>query len=133
VFEYVKGFCYEFVIMEFITGQDISKNPSTRQQFSEFATKAITALNDRGIFHRDIRPENIFVKKNGELMLIDFGWAIVNDNGYDDTKDIESQIALGGEYKLDKLSWNDSFSLNYIYNLLYKEELQLKSSTYDLV
>jgi len=33
----------------------------------------IEAIHEKGIYHRDIRPDTIFLKKDGSAMLIDFG------------------------------------------------------------
>jgi len=33
----------------------------------------LEAIHERGIYHRDIRPDTIFLKKDGSAMLIDFG------------------------------------------------------------
>jgi serine/threonine protein kinase len=35
----------------------------------------IEAIHEKGIYHRDIRPDTIFLKKDGSAMLIDFGAA----------------------------------------------------------
>lgn len=34
---------------------------------------AIEALDQIGCYHRDIKPQNIVIKKNGHICLIDFG------------------------------------------------------------
>ncbi|RPI55078.1 MAG: serine/threonine protein kinase, partial [Deltaproteobacteria bacterium] len=37
--------------------------------------EGIEAIHEKGIYHRDIRPDTIFLKKDGSAMLIDFGAA----------------------------------------------------------
>ncbi|MDE2254519.1 MAG: protein kinase, partial [Betaproteobacteria bacterium] len=36
---------------------------------------ALHGLNKRNIYHRDVKPENILIQKNGELKLLDLGFA----------------------------------------------------------
>lgn len=37
--------------------------------------EALITIHENGVLHRDISPENIFITKNGEIRLIDFGAA----------------------------------------------------------
>ncbi|WP_242072348.1 bifunctional serine/threonine-protein kinase/formylglycine-generating enzyme family protein [Microcoleus sp. FACHB-68] len=70
-----------YLIQEFIEGHDLSKELSPGKKLSE--TYAIKLLQDileilayvhqNNIIHRDIKPQNIMRRKDGKLMLIDFG------------------------------------------------------------
>lgn len=41
---------------------------------------ALKYLHSKGVSHRDIKLENILIKQNGIVKLIDFGFAVVNEN-----------------------------------------------------
>jgi serine/threonine protein kinase len=125
-------FC-EFVVMEFIEGDSINNTPPTEDKFKEFCYDVIKDLNVKNIIHRDIRPDNIFIKKDGSLILIDFGWAIVNGNSYGDAKHSQSLKTLGDEFQFENYAWNDGYSLSCLYKIMFNGEIELDSKTFRFV
>ena len=57
-----------------------------KQQFK----RIIKILKDNKIVHRDITPENLFVGVDGSIYLLDFGWAVVDNEWYDVPKTLEA-------------------------------------------
>ncbi|MCH2174119.1 MAG: bifunctional serine/threonine-protein kinase/formylglycine-generating enzyme family protein [Lentisphaeria bacterium] len=54
------------------------KEPFGIQEVNKIVTSLLTAINhahEKGIIHRDIRPENIFLCEDGEVVLLNFGVA----------------------------------------------------------
>lgn len=72
-----------YIIMELLEGESLSTRIEKEKKMS--ADKAISMLlpvmeslrqvNSQGIIHRDIAPDNIFITKQNEIKLIDFGAA----------------------------------------------------------
>ena len=72
-----------YIIMEYLEGETLKERLEREKQLSVDDSLAIimpilTALKEVhkiGIIHRDIAPDNIFLTKNGEVKLLDFGAA----------------------------------------------------------
>jgi eukaryotic-like serine/threonine-protein kinase len=70
-----------YLIQEFIDGQNLLKELDEHGAYSEPKIRQLLDdllpilkfVHDHGVIHRDIKPENIMRRKNGELVLIDFG------------------------------------------------------------
>ena len=72
-----------YIIMELLEGETLAEKLEKEKKMS--ADKAISMLlpvmeslrvvNNAGIIHRDIAPDNIFITKQNDIKLIDFGAA----------------------------------------------------------
>lgn len=82
-----------YMVLEYLEGmtlKDYVKSRGGRLDYQEVlekihpVIKSLQHLHDRGVYHRDISPDNIMVMKDGSLKLFDFGGARVrnanNDN-----------------------------------------------------
>ncbi len=76
------------IVMEYLDGSDLKARMKRGQRFTEeelerWWNQLVDALNythKKGIVHRDIKPGNIFVNKEGNIKLLDFGIAKVRES-----------------------------------------------------
>lgn len=59
-----------------LTDYPREKNIATKVELLIQACEALHYLHRRGIFHRDLKPDNALVTKEGQVKLLDFGLAI---------------------------------------------------------
>ncbi|KAJ1536607.1 Serine/threonine-protein kinase, partial [Nowakowskiella sp. JEL0078] len=83
-----------YLIMEFLPGGDFMTLLMKEDTFSEDVTrfymaeciKAIESIHNLGFIHRDIKPDNLLVDKDGHIKLSDFGLSTgfhrTHDTGY---------------------------------------------------
>lgn len=69
-----------FIVMEYVEGQTLRdrKQPFTLKQVVEIGVQVadgLAAAHEKGIVHRDIKTENIMMRKDGIVQIMDFGLA----------------------------------------------------------
>lgn len=70
-----------FLVMDFVAGESLAEillkeGPQPENQVLEWAKQLLSALtycHTQGVIHRDIKPQNIIIKEDGSLTLVDFG------------------------------------------------------------
>ena len=70
-----------YIIQEFIEGKDLTNEISPGKKLSEIDViqllrdilEILVYVHDNKVIHRDIKPDNIMRRKDGKLVLIDFG------------------------------------------------------------
>ena len=91
-----------FVVMEFVAGTSLAEELRERQRLSQQETidigigiaEALRVLNEVGIVHRDVKPSNVMIDRDGVVKLTDFGIAKIA--GFDNrtqTGDLRLSIA----------------------------------------
>lgn len=82
----------QIVLEEYIDGLTVAQVMEVDKYRTSGARKvllglcdALTALHNRGIVHRDVKPENVIVEKSGRVVLIDFNVSRIESDVSKDT------------------------------------------------
>jgi serine/threonine-protein kinase len=73
-----KGFDYFYIVMDFVEGNRLSAYIGTAKEKTivdliKSILSTLDYVHHQGIFHRDLKPDNIMVNVAGEPVLLDFG------------------------------------------------------------
>ena len=73
-----------FIVMQYVEGQNLSARIKSRplllKETLDVATQVANSLAEahgHGVFHRDIKPQNIILTEHGQVTVLDFGLARV--------------------------------------------------------
>src|SRR5450432_3952793 len=71
-----------FIAMEFVDGHTVAywlaSKPRTWQEILKVfvaAGRGLTAAHDKGLVHRDFKPDNVMIGRDGQIRVMDFGLA----------------------------------------------------------
>jgi eukaryotic-like serine/threonine-protein kinase len=78
-----------YIVMEFVEGRTLAEflagggrlSPTRTVEVSEAVCRALSYAHERGVVHRDIKPGNIMVTRDGHVKVMDFGIARLSTTG----------------------------------------------------
>jgi len=132
---------YDISLYNFALQRDLSQEQIDRIFLQSMII--LENIHSHFILHRDIKPQN-FMIKNGELFLIDFGFAtfFVNEHGehieesqYENIVGTPKYISINIHNGISPSRRDDLISIGYIYIFLFGRELPWESipnQQYDL-
>jgi beta-lactam-binding protein with PASTA domain len=76
-----------YMVMEFVAGTDLrdvlvsrgALEPAQAVDVMTAVCDALAAAHDKGLVHRDVKPENVLISQSGVVKVADFGIAVVAD------------------------------------------------------
>ncbi len=98
-----------FIVMELLEGQSLDKlyyrRPMPYPRLLDLGTQvadALDAAHRKGILHRDIKPGNIFLSPSGQVKILDFGLAKLEDGYLTSGARADATLASHGERSADQ-------------------------------
>jgi serine/threonine-protein kinase len=93
-----------YIVSELLEGETLrarlGKGPFTAKQALEVAiplARALAAAHEKGIVHRDLKPANVFLTRDGQVKVLDFGLAKhIPTTGHDSESHVEEGSTASG-------------------------------------
>jgi serine/threonine kinase 38 len=109
---------YLYLVMEYVQGGDlmnilIKKDILTEEEARFYIAEiilAVESIHKLDCIHRDIKPDNILIDKDGHIKLTDFGLAKISDKIYDKIIDQNKSNHINVEIENGKPTHNKNYS-----------------------
>src|SRR5687768_1229586 len=91
----------DFIAMEYVEGRTLGEILATESlplaeklTFALRISEALAAAHARGIIHRDLKPGNIMASREGQIKVLDFGLAKLQEGADESTQTVATEAGL---------------------------------------
>ena len=92
-----------FIVMEYVDGVDLqvlvkrdgALDPSTAAELIAQSARGLDHAHHNGVIHRDVKPANLLIDKDGVVRLLDMGLALVSANEEESLTVANAENVLG--------------------------------------
>ncbi|MEZ6037924.1 MAG: protein kinase [Planctomycetota bacterium] len=112
------GWCY--LVTEFVDGVDLRRlmalghlSPTEALRIAPQICQGLQYAHERGVVHRDVKPENILIDANGQVKVADFGLAKVVTGAVSPVALTRSTAVLGTPHYMAPEQWRGSGAVDH--------------------
>lgn len=79
IYDYIEGDKSDFIVMELVEGKSLARamkkglEPHARMRIAEQVAGVLVAAHEKGVVHRDLKPDNVMITEDGQVKVLDFG------------------------------------------------------------
>lgn len=82
IYDFVEGRGHDYIILELIKGRELTDvasgmNWKTKIRVAEQIAEVLTEAHQNHVVHRDLKPDNVMITREGQVKVLDFGLARV--------------------------------------------------------
>lgn len=106
IHDYLEGVGEEegdFLVLELIRGRTLRQvlregiDPRQKLRIAEEVARALAAAHEKGVIHRDLKPDNVMLSEHGQVKVLDFGLARSQPAGDEDEGEAGPPGSTGAE------------------------------------